>query len=224
MSAITPSQSEHDALTSQANHANIVDWSVLLSDTLLDQLAETGMVVLHNALPDALLQALRLASREMHGYRAAQLISDGVQQQIRSDATRWLQTDDPVAAAYLRVLQDLGAALNQQLFLGIRWAEAHFACYQAGQFYAQHRDNPKNSPKQGGARAISTVLYLNPAWPAAAGGQLRVIDRQDVTHEILPNDNQLVLFDSDLLHEVCPATQVRYSIAGWLRRDAAPEL
>lgn len=220
MPAVPPSQSAHNALTSQAKHANIVDWSVLLSDTLLDQLAETGMVVLHNALPDALLQALRLASRERHGYRAAQLISDGVQQQIRSDATRWLQADDPVAAAYLRVLQDLGLYLNRQLFLGIRWAEAHFACYQAGQFYAQHRDNPKN----GNIRAISTVLYLNPAWPAAAGGQLRLIDRQGVVHDILPQDNQLVLFDSDLLHEVCPATQVRYSIAGWLRRDAAPEV
>lgn len=221
MSAITPSPSEHDDTLWQVA---AVDWSAQLSDQLLDQLADTGVILLRDVLPDPLLQALRLVSREMHGYRAAQLISDGVQQQIRSDATRWLQADDPVAAAYLRVLQDLGAALNQQLFLGIRWAEAHFACYQAGQFYAQHRDNPKNSPKHGGTRAISTVLYLNPAWPATAGGQLRVIDRQGAAHEILPQDNQLVLFDSDLLHEVCPATQVRYSIAGWLRRDAAPEL
>lgn len=217
MSAITPSPSDHDDTLWQVT---AVDWSAQLSDQLLDQLADTGVIVLRDVLPEPLLQALRLASREMHGYRAAQLISDGVQQQIRSDATRWLQADDPVAAAYLRVLQDLGAALNQQLFLGIRWAEAHFACYQAGQFYAQHRDNPKSS----NVRAISTVLYLNTAWPAAAGGQLRVIDRQGAAHEILPQDNQLVLFDSDLLHEVCPATQVRYSIAGWLRRDAAPEV
>lgn len=217
MSAITPSPSDRDDTLRQVA---AVDWSAQLSDQLLDQLADTGVVVLRDVLPEPLLQALRLASREMHGYRAAQLITDGVQQQIRSDATRWLQADDPVAVAYLRVLQDLGAALNQQLFLGIRWAEAHFACYQAGQFYAQHRDNPRNS----NVRAVSTVLYLNPAWPAAAGGQLRVIDRQGAAHEILPQDNQLVLFDSDLLHEVCPATQVRYSIAGWLRRDAAPEL
>lgn len=221
MSAITPSPSDHDDTLWQVA---AVDWSAQLSDQLLDQLADIGVIVLRDVLPESLLQALRLASREMHGYRAAQLISDGVQQQIRSDATRWLQADDSVAAAYLRVLQDLGLYLNRQLFLGIRWAEAHFACYQAGQFYAQHRDNPKNSPKQGGARAISTVLYLNPAWPATAGGQLRVIDRQGSAHEILPQDNQLVLFDSDLLHEVCPATQVRYSIAGWLRRDAAPEV
>ena len=156
MSAITPSPSDRDDTLWPVA---AVDWSAQLSDQLLDQLADMGVVVLRDVLPEPLLWALRLASREMHGYRAAQLISDGVQQQIRSDATRWLQADDPVAAAYLRVLQDLGAALNQQLFLGIRWAEAHFACYQAGQFYAQHRDNPKNSPKQGGARAISTGLY-----------------------------------------------------------------
>ena len=112
----------------------------------------------------------------------------------------------------------MGAYLNPQLFLGIRWAEAHFACYQAGQFYVQHRDNPKNSQ----VRAISTVFYLNPDWQADRGGQLRLVDRQGLTHEILPQDNQLVIFDSDLLHEVCPATQVRYSIAGWLRRDDPP--
>ena len=217
MSAITPSPSDHDDTLRQVA---AVDWSAQLSDQVLDQLADTGVIVLRDMLPEPLLRALRLASREMQGYRAAQLISDGVQQQVRSDATRWLQADDPVAAAYLCVLQDLGTCLNQQLFLGIRWAEAHFACYQAGQFYAQHRDNPRNS----NVRAVSTVLYLNPAWPATAGGQLRVIDRQGAAHEILPQDNQLVLFDSDLLHEVCPATQVRYSIAGWLRRDAAPEL
>lgn len=192
-----------------------VDWAVLLSDTALDQLADNGFVLVTAVLPATQLHALRLASREPQGYRNAQLITDGVQQEIRSDATRWLDAHDPLSASYLRVLQDLGDYLNQQLFLGIRWAEAHFACYQAGQFYTQHRDNPKNSQ----VRAISTVFYLNPHWPAGTGGQLRVIDRHGVSHEILPYDNQMIIFDSDLLHEVCAATQVRYSIAGWLRRD-----
>ena len=198
--------------------ASWVDWATHLPDTALDQLATAGWVLLTDVLPTALLQALRLASREPQGYRSAQLIADGVQQQIRSDATRWLDAKQPVTDDYLKILEALGAYLNPQLFLGIRWAEAHFACYQAGQFYAPHRDNPKNSQ----VRAISTVFYLNPDWQTDLGGQLRLVDRQGLTHEILPQDNQLVIFDSDLLHEVCPATQVRYSIAGWLRRDDPP--
>lgn len=197
---------------------NAVDWTALLPDQALDQLATHGFILLSQVLPMAQLQPLRMASREPTGYRTAQLISDGVQQQIRNDATRWLQPNDPIAIDYLQVLQDLGDYLNQQLFLGIRWAEAHFACYQASQFYAQHRDNPKNSR----VRAISTVFYLNSDWPAAAGGQLRLIDRHGIQHDILPHDNHMIIFDSDLWHEVCAATQVRYSIAGWLRRDDPP--
>lgn len=195
-----------------------VDWPVRFTEMLLDQLAQTGLIVIDEVLPPVLLSQLHGLSREPVGYRAAQLIADGVQQQIRSDATRWLDTKDAAAANYLQLLETLGGHLNSQLFLGIRWAEAHFACYQAGQFYAPHRDNPKNSQ----VRAISTVFYLNPDWQADQGGQLRLVDRQGLTHEILPQDNQLVIFDSDLLHEVCPATQVRYSIAGWLRRDEPP--
>lgn len=212
---IDPATAIHDAAKLARN---AVDWTMLLPDHALDQLATHGFVLLSNVLSMTQLQALRVASREPIGYRTAQLITDGVQQQIRNDATRWLQSSDPVAVDYLHVLQDLGDYLNQQLFLGIRWAEAHFACYQAGQFYAQHRDNPKNSQ----IRAISTVLYLNSDWPAAAGGQLRLIDRHGIQHDILPTDNQMVIFDSDLRHEVCAATQVRYSIAGWLRRDDPP--
>lgn len=213
MSKLTPS--EPYATTPAPAQNSTVDWSAHLTDAQLDQLATRGFVLLQQILPPAELAALRLASREPDGYRTARLIADGVQQQIRSDATRWLKTDEPIAAGYLQVLMALGQFLNRQLFLGIRWAEAHFACYQAGQFYAQHRDNPKNSQ----VRAISTVLYLNPDWQENAGGQLRLVDRQGIAHEIFPHNNDLVVFDSDLLHEVCPATTVRYSIAGWLRRD-----
>ena len=77
-------------------------------------------------------------------------------------------------------------------------------------------------------RAISTVLYLNSAvgelqsqqdWQAEWGGALRLEDLHLKAHDILPIANRLVVFQSDLPHEVLPATQVRRSIAGWLRRD-----
>jgi SM-20-related protein len=35
----------------------------------------------------------------------------------------------------------------------------------------------------------------------------------------LPCGNQMVVFDSNLRHEVQAAQQTRRSIAGWLRRD-----
>ncbi|MEC7118494.1 MAG: 2OG-Fe(II) oxygenase [Pseudomonadota bacterium] len=192
-----------------------IDWQQHLTDDGFSQLADTGMLVVDQLLPESLLSHLRLASRQSTGYQAAKLVHGGRQQQIRSDSTRWIESNDLIGAAYLLVLDALAAHLNQGLFLGIRWAEAHFACYQAGQFYAQHRDNPNGQS----VRAISTVFYLNPDWPAAWGGQLRIVDRHGAIQEVMPLDNRLVIFDSDLLHEVCPATQTRYSIAGWLRRD-----
>jgi SM-20-related protein len=44
-------------------------------------------------------------------------------------------------------------------------------------------------------------------------------DNHDVAHHILPIANRLVVFQSDLPHEVLPANKIRRSIAGWLRRD-----
>lgn len=193
------------------------DWARLLDDAALDQLSTQGYVLISNVLDPDFFAALCTESQTLLDYQAAGLI-DGVQQrQIRSDTTRWLNPTDAVGGQYLMALDQLSEWLNQQFYLGIRRAEAHYACYDAGQYYQLHRDNPKGS----NVRAMSTVFYLNPIWQSAWGGQIRLQDRAGIWHAFDPTGNQMVVFESDLLHEVLPATTTRRSIAGWLRRDTA---
>lgn len=195
------------------------DWPQQLGEAQLDHWAEHGWCVLDGLLPvttfTALQQHLQLAPLQ-----AARLTGDQLQQQIRSDATAWLSEATPIEAAFLQSMGQLGQWLNQQFFLGIRRVEAHFAQYETGAFYAVHRDNPQGRQE----RAVSAVFYLNEGWTGEDGGQIRLQDRHEAWHEWLPLGNRLVLFDSDLLHEVCPARRRRQSIACWLRRDAEADV
>ncbi len=190
----------------------------------LDALVESGFVIIDQALPEPLYANLVRESKDVSRYQMAKVSAGGRVETVRSDSTHWIDEQDVIGADYLAALFGLGDALNQSLYLGIRSVEAHYAQYEVGQFYAQHRDNPKNS----NVRAISTVLYLNRIeddllidknWQAEWGGELRLDDLHHTAHDILPIANRLVVFQSDLPHEVLPATQIRRSIAGWLRRD-----
>ena len=201
-------------------------WQTYLDDhtDALDQLANDGFILIDEALPQDLYAQLVRASQDASHYQAAKISAGGRVVSIRSDSTHWIEEHDEVGKHYLAALHGLGAVLNQSLYLGIRSVEAHYAQYQIGQFYARHRDNAHGSH----VRAISTVLYLNSAvgelqsqqdWQAEWGGALRLEDLHLTARDILPIANRLVVFQSDLPHEVLPATQVRRSIAGWLRRD-----
>jgi len=200
-------------------------WQAYFDDhaDILDQLVDDGFAVIDQALPVQLYADLVHESQDMSRYQAAKVSAGGRVETVRSDSTHWIDEQDEIGQDYLNALNGLGELLNQSLYLGIRSVEAHFAQYEVGQFYARHRDNAKGS----NIRAISTVLYLNSAhgllpsdaWQAAWGGELRIEDLQQVTRDILPIANRLVVFQSDLPHEVLPATQIRRSIAGWLRRD-----
>ncbi len=191
------------------------DWPAVLDEAVLDAGAPGGVWVVDGVMPAATLQALVQHLRDQP-LQAARLTGARVQQNIRSDAIDWFDAQQPLEATYLASLQALGAWLNRQFFLGIRRVEAHHAVYAPGAFYALHRDNPAGRSE----RAISGVFYLNDAWQASDGGQLRVQDAQGQWREWLPLGNRLVLFDSNLLHEVRPAKRTRCSIASWLRRDA----
>ncbi len=195
----------------------------------LNTLVEDGFAVIDQTLPHDLCVQLTQEGHNKVDYQAAKITAGGRLETVRSDSTRWIDEQDQIGHQYLVVLHALGHVLNQFLYLGIRSVEAHYAQYQVGQFYAQHVDNAKGSD----VRAISTVLYLwhdlvdvqagimdvKENWRPDWGGQLRLNDQCQVSHDILPIANRMVIFQSDLPHEVLPATHVRRSIAGWLRRD-----
>jgi SM-20-related protein len=138
---------------------------------------------------------------------------------LRGDATAWIDPLDcgAATATWWAAMDALRVALNRRLLLGMESLEAHFACYPPGAGYARHRDRFADDD----ARVLSLACYLNPDWPDAAGGALR-LHLHDGPRDIAPRSGFVVLFLSDEVeHEVLPATRDRWSIAGWFRRRAS---
>ncbi len=181
---------------------------------LFDEIEQYGFCVLENIYPLDYLQQLQTEYFAHFSQFKAASIQNGVISSIRSDHILWIDERYATANQHLEMLQDLSEQLNQTFFFGLENIEAHFACYKAGEFYALHRDNPQ----QKNERIISTVFYLHDIWQADYGGELRLQDKHGTWHLILPQSNQLVIFQSDLLHEVLVTQQQRLSLTAWLRQ------
>ncbi len=196
--------------TSTSLSRQLDSWNL---DQVLDDLNEYGFAIINDAYSIEYTQSLvQECSTHLAEFRAAG-VQSGVISHIRSDHILWIDDQLPIAQHHLHALQQLSENLNQAFYLGIKEVEAHFACYNAGEFYALHRDNPQ----QKNDRVISTVFYLHEHWQADWGGQLHLQDKQNDWHIIEPQPNRLVIFQSDLLHEVLLSKQQRLSITAWLR-------
>ncbi|ENX17151.1 hypothetical protein F895_01091 [Acinetobacter sp. CIP 64.2] len=193
---------------------NLQSWNL---DHVLNDLNEFGFALIDQVYSDEYVHALaHECSAHLAEFRAAG-IQNGVVSHIRSDHILWINEQLPIAQQHLQTLEHLSQALNQAFYLGIQEVEAHFACYNAGEFYALHRDNPQ----QKNDRMISTVFYLHECWQEEWGGQLRLQDKQDQWHIIQPQPNRLAIFQSDVLHEVLLSKQQRLSITAWLRSGSS---
>lgn len=195
------------------------------TDHIIDTLAAQGYIVIPDAFDTAALRAACLAewtSGQFHEAAVGRGGAEARRSEIRSDSVLWLDQSGPAPAiaAYLDAMESLRVAVNRGLYLGLADLEAHFAVYPAGSFYKKHLDRFRDDD----ARTLTTVLYLNPDWPADAGGQIRFYTDDACTRyiDIEPEAGTLVLFLSDRFwHEVLPARQQRLSVTGWFRRSTA---
>ncbi|MBQ0723569.1 MAG: 2OG-Fe(II) oxygenase [Paraperlucidibaca sp.] len=221
----TTSGSEPQMIPANDSVETIVVWPDLIR-IASEQLFEQGWAVIANAIPPDLLRALQLELQERDGanelYRAG--IGRGSTHQVtgkvRGDRIAWLEPEWPAAAAYLALMAQLQAHLNEMGFLGLADFEAHYAIYDLGSFYRRHTDQHIEVSVLGaGRRIVSTVLYLNDVpWPSDGGGELVLYPPEQATVNICPEGGSLVVFWSDtIVHEVLPAQQARRSIAGWMR-------
>lgn len=186
-------------------------------DKIINHLDEFGFYCIDDAYsPEFVVHVRDECLSNLQSFKQAS-IQNGVMSQIRRDHILWINDEFPVATIHVNALEQLGQQLNQHLFLGINEVEAHFACYKAGEFYALHRDNPQ----QKNSRVISSVFYLHKDWQADFGGQLRIQDKLGDWHIITPQPNRIVVFQSDLLHEVLVSKQQRLSITAWLRNQSS---
>jgi SM-20-related protein len=193
--------------------------------SVVDALAGPGWCVVDDFLPPTSVTILRQAAETLADQDLLRPAGVGraagaaIRTEIRSDRILWLAEVPPLPALapYLARMEALRAALNAGLQLGLWELEAHLAWYGPGNHYRRHLDRFRDSPH----RVVSTILYLNPEWQPAHGGQLRLyLDEGtgDVV-DVLPRAGTLAAFLSErFYHEVFPAVRDRYSITGWFRR------
>lgn len=208
-----------------------------LAERLADALTTRGYAVIEDALDDDLLGALEREARclfDQDAYRPARIGSGDERHlapSIRSDRIHWFEERAPTAtqASYIKMLDEVRAAINRRTFMGLARWEGHHAVYPTGTFYRRHLDVFANARE----RKVSTVLYMNRGWEPGDGGELRLWTTpaseeawtpQSPSIDIEPRFGTLVAFLSeDYYHEVLPTATRRFSVTGWFRvRDLTP--
>jgi len=146
---------------------------------------------------------------------------------LRNDSTFWLDAKSSalsdIEAAALQQLGLLAAMLKNHFRVSITEFECHYAVYPVGHYYRKHIDTTAANNK----RVFSFVIYLNHSWQPDDGGELQGY-AQDVENKknnqepllfrIPPKIGTMILFKSDLEHEVLTTYKKRYSLTGWFRR------
>lgn len=152
-------------------------------------------------------------------FRQAALAStQQVRPEIRNDKIFWLDAKAadlaPAEKEFLLFLDGLRLEIKNDLRVGLSEFECHFAFYDKGHFYQKHRD----ATSQNNRRVFSFVLYLNPEWTADDGGHLVGYSDQNILFQIKPELGRMILFRSDIEHEVQATLRGRLSLTGWFRK------
>lgn len=189
----------------------------------LDDFERQGWAEIKNFIDSEVATGIRSEIMDLQTNRAFKQASIGKQEQKTIDTTQrgdfisWIDSKQaPInTQAYLGKVNQIKEDLNRHFYLGIRDYECHYALYPPGSFYKKHVDRHKN----GSPRRVSTVLYLNPDWVPGHGGELVIYNSDETSTHIKPIMGTMVLFLSELEHEVLPTNRDRMSITGWMLNE-----
>ncbi len=184
----------------------------------LDFFAEKKYLIVDHFLTSEESSALRnLADEGMNSGQFKEAgVGKGLDQRVikteRGDWICWLdaQSNNAAIQVYWDRINQVQSMINRNFYLGLNDMEAHLAVYQSGGFYKKHKDRHQISS----TRRVSFVLYLNETWKKSDGGELMIYLDVD-TVEVEPISGRLVVFMSELEHEVLETQVNRYSITGW---------
>jgi SM-20-related protein len=180
-----------------------------LSAHEVEQLGSEGWFVRDGFIGADDVRAAR-AELEHIDFRAAGMTGGRLDESQRGDRIAWLgpKTAPPALAKLCAQLEDLRLAIARDAWLPTTHAEIQAAHYPGGGArYARHRDAPATNNR----RRVTAIVYLNPEWTPADGGQLRL-----GTVDLEPIAGRLVVFLSERVeHEVLPAHAPRYAVTAW---------
>ena len=192
---------------------------VNIYDQIVDALVDKGYFIASELLPETITASLyqrvtQLDRDDFYIPGIGRQHTFQLNQQIRSDETRWLTVDNGTDGSYLDWMSNLRNELNQRLYMGLFKYEAHYAHYAPGAFYQRHVDAFKGKSN----RVLTSLIYLNPNWQTTDGGELLIYhpETNEVIEKILPEYGKFIVFLSDQFpHEVLQAKRDRYSVSGW---------
>lgn len=127
-------------------------------------------------------------------------------------------------------LPEIMSKLGMQEFT-IRGAEAQITASNDGDFFHSHSDN---ASERVASRYLTFVYFFHREPRSFEGGELRIHDARwgdgeyvsaGTYRTIIPQQNQIVFFPCEVLHEITPVTckskrfaDSRFTFNGWLRR------
>jgi SM-20-related protein len=200
---------------------SILNEELPVLDKIIDDLVDKGFCIIDNLLHTEQAQSIKnrlLELKDEDEFKKSGIgktVLHRVDESIRGDFIRWIETDDlpPSIECYYHFIENFIALANRSLFLNLKDLESHYTYYPPGKGYLKHRDRFREKPH----RVLSMVYYLNENWQLGDGGELDIFDNRIKKLEtIAPRMNRLVIFKSEMVHEVLPSIKSRYSLTTWL--------
>ncbi len=191
------------------------------TEIYLEHIETHGYAIIENAIDNDLMSELMADCYRINPHFSlagiGRLNNLQIDDTVRKDKTYWFDGSSNAQLGYQQLMEAVRNTLNRNFFMGLFDYECHYAKYTQGDFYKKHVDAFKGRSN----RVFTTVLYLN---SPEKGGELVIYKpkSKDIEIVIKPTAGTLVLFESErFVHEVLPAVDNRYSIAGWFRKNAS---
>ncbi|MGB1299851.1 MAG: 2OG-Fe(II) oxygenase [Pseudoalteromonas tetraodonis] len=191
------------------------------AEIYLEHIETHGYAIIENAIDSDLISELMADCYRINPHFSlagiGRLNNLQIDDSVRKDKTYWFDGSSNAQLSYQQIMEAVRTTLNRNFFMGLFDYECHYAKYTQGDFYKKHVDAFKGRSN----RVFTTVLYLN---SPKKGGELVIYKPKSKEIEVVikPTAGTLVLFESErFVHEVLPAVDNRYSIAGWFRKNAS---
>jgi SM-20-related protein len=211
-------------------------------ETFMRSLREKGYAVREHAIPRELVLACAEEARGLspvmkHGQIQNGLQSDQGARKARGDKMVTLNPRVACNTRYLPYLMDKFDLLRTEMNGAVLEAkDTHADCttfmlavYPGdGTGYVRHKDSDDAHT----GRKLTAIVYLNEGWKATDGGSFRIwpgdCGDSDPCEEVAPDGGKLVVFYSNLWHEVLPVVNgsARIACTAWFsnRADLAAEI